>query len=200
MSGNACVTGCVLAGGEGRRLGGRDKGLVELGGRPLVSHVIGRLRPQVSALVISANRNLATYAGFGLPVFDDARDDYAGPLAGCLGALRRATTRYVVTAACDSPFLPHDLVARLLEPLVAAAADIAVVATDDRLQPVFALYDVRLAGSLAAYLDDGGRKIDTWLRRHHLVEVDFSSDAEAFININTPDELARAGRRLADDA
>ena len=110
MASPADITGCILAGGEGRRLGGADKGLVELAGEPLVAHCLARLRPQVDALVISANRNLETYRGFGVPVFDDAREDYAGPLAGCLGALRRADTRYVVTAACDSPFLPTDLV------------------------------------------------------------------------------------------
>ena len=198
MSRAGSVTGCVLAGGEGRRLGGVDKGLVALAGRPLVEHCLQRLRPQVGALLISANRNLATYAAFGLPVFDDARADHAGPLAGCLGALRRATTRHVVTAACDSPFLPRDLVARLLDALTTAGAEIAVVSTNGRLQPVFALYAVSVADSLADYLDGGGRKVDTWLRRHALVEVDFSDAAGAFMNINTPEELASASQRLAD--
>jgi len=197
MASPADITGCILAGGEGRRLGGADKGLVELAGEPLVAHCLARLRPQVDALVISANRNLETYRGFGVPVFDDAREDYAGPLAGCLGALRRADTRYVVTAACDSPFLPTDLVSRLRDALVAEAGEIAVVVTASRLQPVFALYDVTLADALAAYLDGGGRKIDTWMRRHRLVEVRFD-DADAFVNINTPDDLAAAARRLGD--
>lgn len=195
MARGADITGCILAGGEGRRLGGADKGLVELAGEPLVAHCLARLRPQVGALVISANRNLETYRAFGVPVFDDAREDYAGPLAGCLGALRRADTPYVVTAACDSPFLPADLAARLRDALLAEAGEIAVVVTAGRLQPVFALYDVKLADALAAYLDGGGRKIDTWMRRHRLVEVRFE-DADAFVNINTPDDLAAAARRL----
>ncbi len=198
MAHPADITGCILAGGEGRRLGGADKGLVELAGEPLAARCLARLRPQVDAMLISANRNLATYRDFGVPVFDDAREDYAGPLAGVLGALRRAETHYVVTAACDSPFLPTDLAARLHDALHAAAGEIAVVVTGGRLQPVFALYDVGLADALAAYLDAGGRKIDTWLRQHRLVEVVFD-DAEAFMNINTPDELAAAARRLGDD-
>lgn len=198
MARAADITGCILAGGEGRRLGGADKGLVELAGEPLVAHCLARLRPQVDAVVISANRNLATYRDFGVPVFDDAREDYAGPLAGVLGALRRAQTRHVVTAACDSPFLPTDLAARLHDALHAAAGEIAVVVTAGRLQPVFALYEVTLADALSDYLDAGGRKIDTWMRQHRLVEVVFD-EAEAFMNINTPEDLAAAARRLGGE-
>ena len=156
------VTGVVLAGGQGRRMGGVDKGLVELEGRPLAAWVIERLAPQVGALIVNANQNVERYAAFGHPVVSDAVGGYAGPLAGLHAALTAARTQWVATAPCDSPFLPHDLVARLWRSATDAQATLAVARTFDQPHPVFALVrrDVRV--SLDAFLAAGGRKIDAW--------------------------------------
>ena len=128
----ATITGVILAGGQGRRMGGADKGLQELGGRPMAAHVLERLAPQVGAVLISANRNLERYAELGCPVLPDTLDGYAGPLAGLQAALAQATTPLLVTAPCDSPFLPADLVARLHDGLVAQQAELAVACADGR--------------------------------------------------------------------
>lgn len=194
------VTGCILAGGRGRRFGGADKGLLELHGQPLIRHVLRRLQPQVTTTVINANRNLTHYQALGIPVLTDASDDFAGPLAGCLAALRHATTQYVVIVPCDSPFLPPDLVERLWRAGSVAQAEICAVHCAGRLQPVFALIATRLAESLAAYLGAGGRKIDAWYRAHHLLEVDFEADSAAFMNINDASDLDSAERRVIADA
>ncbi|MCB1748080.1 MAG: molybdenum cofactor guanylyltransferase [Gammaproteobacteria bacterium] len=197
----ANITGCILAGGLGRRFDGVDKGLLPLAGRPLVAHVLARLRPQVDAVVISANRNLADYAALAVPVISDAHPAaYAGPLAGCLAALRATRSPWICTAACDSPFLPADLVTRLQQALTAGQADIAVVRSDGRLQPVFALFGRALAPSLEAFLAEGGRKVDAWFARHRVAEADFERDTAAFLNVNTPADLDRAARRLAAHA
>lgn len=182
------ITGLVLAGGMGRRMDSRDKGLVPLRGKPLVAHVIERLAPQVATVLINANRNTERYAQFGYPVFGDDIGGFAGPLAGLHAAMRRCPHPLLVTAPCDSPFLPLDLVARLAEALHAEDAEIAVATSDGFAQPVFALYRSALMPSLAAFLEAGGRKIDAWYASHHRVDVAFSDD-NAFANINTLDEL-----------
>lgn len=191
---STAVTGIVLAGGLGRRMSadgsGIDKGLQPLAGRPMVAHVIERLAPQVDAILVNANRNVAAYRQFGYPVLSDVIPGFAGPLAGLHAGMLAATTAWVVTAPCDSPYLPHDLVARLAAAAAAASAPIAVVRAGDRLQPVFALVKRSLSASLAGYLADGNRKIDLWYRQHAAVEVEFP-DPAAFRNINTRDELAR---------
>jgi len=184
------ITGIVLAGGQGRRMGGVDKGLVELAGRPLVAHVLERLAPQVGALLINANQNPDRYAGFGHPVVPDAVGGFAGPLAGLHAGLMRATTPFAVTAPCDSPFLPADLVARLGSGLAAEDAQLAVAKTFDQPHPVFALVRRDVLPNLAAFLGAGGRKIDTWYAALRVVEVLFDDEAEAFRNINTAAELA----------
>lgn len=192
------VTGIVLAGGLGRRMSddgaGVDKGLQALGGRALVAHVIERLAPQVDAILINANRNAERYAAFGHPVVPDLLGGFAGPLAGLHAGLRAAGTPWVVTVPCDSPFLPADLVARLLEAATRANAPIAVVRTGGHAQPVFALVHRRLSESLERYLAAGDRKIDRWYAPLGVVEVDFEDEA-AFRNINTRDELAQCEER-----
>ncbi len=187
------VTGLVLAGGKGRRMGGVDKGLVSLHGRPLVQHVIERLRPQVATLLINANQNTERYAAFGHPVVADDVAGFAGPLAGLQAGLARAQTPLLVTAPCDSPFLPLDLVQRLLTGLEAAQAQLAVARTGDQPHPVFALCRREVLAGLTAFLAAGGRKIDAWYAALKVVEVPFDDCADAFSNINTLEELNAFG-------
>ncbi len=188
------ITGLVLAGGRGTRMGGVDKGLQPLNGMPMVKHVIDRLSPQVGGLMINANQNLERYRAFGLPLWPDQLSGFAGPLAGLHTGLMHCATDYLVTAPCDSPFLPADLVARLSAALAAQEAKLAVAATEEngarQLHPVFCLMHVSVLPSLTAYLDDGGRKFETWCRSLRLVEVPFPDEA-AFRNINTVEELRR---------
>ncbi|MEO8752214.1 MAG: molybdenum cofactor guanylyltransferase MobA [Casimicrobiaceae bacterium] len=186
------ITGIVLAGGMGRRMGSVDKGLVPLDGRPMVAHVLARLAPQVGALVINANQNLDAYAAFGYSVVPDEVGGFAGPLAGLHAGMTRAATPYVATAPCDSPFLPDDLVARLAQGMAREGAQLAVVHTFAQPHPVFALVECSVLPHLAAFLRDGGRKIDAWYATLRVVAVPFDDEEAAFRNINTPGELAAA--------
>lgn len=190
------ISGLVLAGGLGRRMGGADKGLVMLDGRPMVDHVLARLHPQVDELLINANRNTDIYARFGIPVLPDRHTGFVGPLAGLDAGLNHLgeTDGWVVTCPCDSPFVPRDLVARLVAATEAAGADVAIVRADGQLQPVFLLAHTRTTGALQAYLAAGERKIDRWVFTQKHAIVDFDDCPEAFANINTTDELARHGR------
>ena len=187
------ITGVVFAGGQGRRMGGVDKGLVELDGRALVAHVIERLAPQVGELVINANQNRDRYAAFGYPVVADVIPDFAGPLAGLHAAMAAATTPYIVTSPCDSPFLPADLVARLALALAATPLDLAVARTFDQPHPVFSLVRTDVRPHLEAFLRGGGRKIDAWYATLRVADVRFDDEADAFRNINTAAELAASG-------
>ena len=189
---NADVTGVVLAGGQGRRMGGVDKGLVDLAGAPMVRHVLARLAPQVGDVLINANQNLDRYRAFGQPVVEDAVGGFAGPLAGLHAGLTRASGELVVTVPCDSPFLPLDLVHRLRAALDRESAQLAVAKTFDQPHPVFALVRRDVLPNLAAFLAAGGRKIDAWYAALRIVEVAFDDEADAFRNINTADELAAA--------
>jgi molybdopterin-guanine dinucleotide biosynthesis protein A len=184
------ITGVILAGGLGRRMGGVDKGLQELCGRPLAVWVIERLAPQVGRLLINANQNGERYAAFGHPVVADAIAGFAGPLAGLHAALSAATTPFVATAPCDSPFLPGDLVARLSAELTAKKAAIAVARTGDQPHPVFCLCRCDVLPHLTAYLVAGERKFERWYATLASVEVAFDDQPEAFANINTREELA----------
>ncbi len=190
-----CVTGVVLAGGLGRRMGGVDKGLQLLDGRPMVAHVIDRLSPQVDELVVNANQNLDRYAAFGHRVVPDSIEGFAGPLAGLERGLAMASHPLVATVPCDSPFLPEDLIRRLSSALAGGAADLAVARTGDQPHPVFCLCRRDLHAHLTTFLAEGGRKIDRWYSALRVVEVDFSDEADAFDNLNTPDELQAAARR-----
>ncbi|WP_323001832.1 molybdenum cofactor guanylyltransferase MobA [Denitromonas sp.] len=190
------ISGLVLAGGLGSRMGGADKGLVMLDGRPMVDHVLARLHPQVDELLINANRNTDIYARFGIPVLPDRHTGFVGPLAGLDAGLNHLgeTDGWVVTCPCDSPFVPRDLVARLVAATEAAGADVAIVRADGQLQPVFLLAHTRTTGALQAYLAAGERKIDRWVFTQKHAIVDFDDCPEAFANINTADELARHGQ------
>ena len=187
----ADLTGLLLAGGLGRRMGGADKGLLLLEQLPLAQWVIDRLRPQVGPLLISANRNVEDWARFSYPVIADHIGGFAGPLAGIQAGLAACTTPWLVTAPCDSPFLPADLVARLSAAALAADADLAVVRCGERLQLVFSLMRREVLPDLDAFLAGGGRGIRTWFERLTIAVVDFA-DETAFANINTPQELAAA--------
>ncbi len=183
------TTGLILAGGQGRRMGGVDKGLQLLRDRPMVDWVIERLRPQVGGIVINANQNRDTYTRYGFPVVGDEVGGFAGPLAGLHAGLKRTARPFILTVPCDSPFLPADLCARLRAGLDGASADLAVAKTGDRSHPVFALVRSAVLPHLEAYLQNGGRKIDAWYATLKVVEVPFDDEAEAFSNINTREEL-----------
>lgn len=169
-------------------MGGSDKGLLTLDGTPMIEHVLRVLRPQVSDVLISANRNRSRYAAFGCRVISDSESGYLGPLAGMLSGMFAASTPWLVSVPCDSPLLPADLVSRLHAALTAAGARLAVAHDGQRLQPVFALLDVALRDHLQAFLAAGERKIDRWYLQHACVEVDFSDAPDAFRNVNTPQE------------
>jgi len=186
----ARITGLILAGGQGRRMGGVDKGLAPLRGRPMVAWVIDRLHPQVHEVIINANQNRDDYAAFGHRVVGDEIGGFAGPLAGLHAGLKVASHPFVATVPCDSPFLPEDLVQRLLAASLADHADVAVARTGDQPHPVFALVRASVLGHLTRFLEGGGRKIDAWYASLKVVEVPFDDQPEAFSNINTRDELA----------
>jgi molybdopterin-guanine dinucleotide biosynthesis protein A len=181
------ITGIVLAGGLGRRMGGVDKGLQPFRGRPLAQWAIERLAPQVDELLINANQNASAYARFGYRVVPDEVGGFAGPLAGLHAGLKGARGALVATVPCDSPFLPADLVARLRAAL--AERDVAVAKTGAQPHPVFALVRRGVLPHLEAYLARGGRKIDDWYATLRVVEVAFDDAADAFRNLNTLQEL-----------
>jgi molybdenum cofactor guanylyltransferase len=183
------VTGIVLAGGKGTRMGSVDKGLQLLRGKPMVEWVLQRLEPQVADLLINANQNLDKYAKYGHRVVPDEIAGFAGPLAGLHAGLKAAREPLVVTVPCDSPFLPADLVARLSHSL--GEKDLAVAKTGEQPHPVFSLMKRQVRESLEAFLAAGGRKIDAWYAALKVVEVNFDDEADAFRNINTLDELKR---------
>lgn len=183
------VTGLILAGGAGRRMGGADKGLIEYRGRPLVAHVIERLAPQVGSLLISANRNRESYAAFGHPVLADTLSDYPGPLAGLATGLATCTTPWLLCVPCDCPALPLDLVRCLHQSAMDTHAPIAVACTADGLQPTFQLCRREVLPALQAYLAAGRRKMGDWCLEQGAIPVTFS-DANTFNNLNNPAQLA----------
>lgn len=186
----ADITGVILAGGQGRRMGGVDKGLQDLRGRPLVQWVLERLAPQVGSVLINANQNLPRYAEFGCPVLPDRIPDFAGPLAGLHAALAQTATPLIATVPCDSPFLPADLVQRLHAALAADNAELAVARAGGRVHRAFCLARRELLPKLDAFLAAGGRKVGLWHASLNAVEVAFDDEAAAFDNINTAEDLA----------
>jgi molybdopterin-guanine dinucleotide biosynthesis protein A len=186
------ITGLILAGGRGMRMGGVDKGLQTLQGKPMIAHVIQRLQPQVDRIMINANQNLDRYREFNFPVWSDEKNDYAGPLAGMQAGLIHCETAYMLTVPCDTPMLPTDLVTQLATALEKSTADIAVANTKqhDRIhrQPVFCLMKKTVLTDLTTALERGVRKVDLWLAEKKLVDVMFDDEA-AFANINTLEEL-----------
>lgn len=197
MSDKNDVTGVILAGGRGSRMGGVDKGLQNFRGMPLALHTLMRLGPQVGDVLVNANRNLSAYESFGAQVWPDGISDFAGPLAGFLVGLEHCETEYLVTVPCDTPLFPQDLVQRLLEALERDGAEIAMAAAREedgnvRTQPVFTLMKRDLLESLVRFTHGGGRKIDAWTAQHKTVVVPFDregDDPSAFFNANTLAEL-----------
>ena len=201
MSGARDITGLVLAGGQGSRMGGVDKGLQNFNGLPLALHTLLRLQMQqghlISDVMLNANRNLSAYEAFGAPVWPDSLADYAGPLAGFMTGLEHCQTPYLLTVPCDTPLFPLDLAERLADALAREGADIAMAAAREedgqlRTQPVFCLLRASLLESLVRFTHDGGRKIDCWTALHPTVIVPFDApgdDPRAFFNANTLAEL-----------
>ncbi len=193
---NPDITGLVLAGGRGLRMGGLDKGLQDFHGTPLALHALQRLHPQVGHVLINANRHHDAYSAWGVPVLADASADFAGPMAGVLAGLQHCTTPWLLAVPCDAPWFPLDLASRLAAAAARTGAKAAVAQDRDaqgqaRLQPVFCLVHVSLRESLKAWLDGGGRKARSWLESQHAAKEMFDGpgDAQAFFNANTPQDL-----------
>ncbi len=185
------MTGIVLAGGHGRRMGQRDKGLMELAGKPLVAHVITALRPQAGELLISANRNIEQYSSFGYPVVRDAEPGYLGPLAGIATTMRRVNTPWLLCAPCDMPLLPADLGARLRQCVANTAGPGCAASTGERAQPLCALLHRDLADSIEQFLASGRRAALDWIALTGIGWCDFSDEAQCFVNLNTPADVSR---------
>ncbi len=199
MSAADSVLGVLLAGGRARRMGGGDKGFRRLAGRPLMDHVVDRARPQVTRLLINAGGDAARFDAYGLPVAADVVDGFAGPLAGVLTGLEWAAAQapdlpWVATFATDAPFLPTDLVERLLAAALSAASDLACATSQGRAHPVFGLWPVAMKDDLRrALVDEDVRKIDVFTARHRMIHVDFPvGEVDPFFNVNTPDDLTQA--------
>jgi len=189
------VSGLILAGGRARRMGNVDKCLQLLDGQPLVNWVLNRLTPQVAEVLINANRHADVYGKLGHRVIADRIGEFAGPLAGLHVGLSEASHAFLISVPCDTPFLPEDLVARLLAPLDDEQVDLTVARTGTRPHPVICLTRRRLLPHLSAYITSGGRKVDAWYSSLRTVEVEFP-DENAFRNINTPEDLRAASARL----
>lgn len=189
------ITAVILAGGKGSRLGGQDKGLVSYQNKPLIQHVLDRIKPQVGEIIINANRNQDDYAKFDHPVISDELSDFQGPLAGFLTGMRTSKTDYILTLPCDGPDLPDDLVSRLVNELENSQGENNLVVAHDgeRLQPVHALIPTSLIESLEGFLANGDRKIDLWYAQHPMATADFSDKPEVFFNINTEEQRAKNG-------
>lgn len=190
------VTAGILAGGRATRMGGVDKGLVELGGRPMVEYVLDALRGQTSRMLINANRSVDQYERYGVQVVRDHQAGFLGPLAGIASMMAAADTEWLLTSPCDSPQVPADLGARLWQVVARDDAEIGVAHSGERLEPVFALLRCSLLGDLEAYLDAGERKIDRWYQRHRMATADFSDCPEMFVNVNTLSQRDDLAARL----
>ncbi len=186
---NKQVTAVILAGGKGRRLQGSDKGLVPFKQRPMIEHILEMISPQVSNIIINANRNQQTYADYGYPVISDEMSDFQGPLAGFAVAMSKVTTSHILTLPCDGPFISTDYVTRMIEVLNEDQAELAIAHDGERMQPVHALIPVNLLDSLLEFLQTGDRKIDRWYAKHCYTFADFSGTPNIFQNINTESQL-----------
>lgn len=189
------ITAVILAGGRGQRMNGEDKGLIPLWGQPLIAHVLKILNDQVGEIIISANRSLDQYRELGKAVHADAMGKSWGPLAGVATAMQYAETPYLLIVPCDCPCLPGDLVERMVQSLIPAKGEICAAYDGQRLQNTVALLPISLIRDLEVYLDSGERKVEGWLRRHNLVEADFSDQADSFQNINTLEQLRHLENR-----
>jgi molybdenum cofactor guanylyltransferase len=191
------ITAVILAGGRARRMHGEDKGLIELLGKPLLDYIIAGLRPQVGSILVNANRNLARYREFGYRVIEDILDDFCGPLAGMATAMQAAGTPLLLTLPCDSPFVPAHLADTLYRAMTATGAQISVAHDGERMQQVHALLRCALLPDLLDYLDNGGRRVDTWYAQHRTALADFSASPEVFLNLNTPQDKQVIEAKLA---
>jgi molybdopterin-guanine dinucleotide biosynthesis protein A len=191
------IDAVILAGGMARRMGGNDKGLVELLDKPMIEHTIDRIKPQVKEIMINANRNQNRYAEFGYPVFDDEDSGYLGPLAGMITAMGKTQADYLLVVPCDCPLLPLDLVERMLVQIQSEDAELAVASDGKREQPVVLLLKPSLRDSMKAFLDGGERKIDFWYAKHHCVVAEFSDQPNAFVNVNTPEQIHQLAEAIA---
>lgn len=196
MAGASDITGVILAGGRGSRMGGVDKGLVEIAGEPMVRHVARVLAPQVGPLLLNANRSQLEYEARGFEVVEDRLADYAGPLAGMQAGLAAARTALVLFVPCDSPLLPEDLAPRMRQAMEDEDAAIVTVDDGERQHPVFALMRRDLHDSLSRFLEQGERKIDRWYAQHRTAVVHFANRPEAFLNVNRPEDRADIESRL----
>ena len=190
------ISAVILAGGRATRMNGVDKGLVLLQNKPLIQHVVVRLKPQVDEIFINANREIEQYRVFGLPVLKDENEEFIGPLAGFSLGLQHAKHDYLLTVPCDSPLLPLDLAERLLSGMAASRADIAVAYSEENAHPVFCLMKKSVLPSLQAYIESGERRVSTWQKSQKYIDVDFSDCSEAFTNLNTFDDLADLESKL----
>lgn len=194
------ITGVILAGGRAQRMGGQDKGLLRLGGRPMIAYVLASLQPQVDEVLINANRHIEQYRQLGCPVISDQiagfDEVFAGPLAGMAAAMEVSRSDYILSVPCDGPWVPADLAARLLQGLREQDTQVATVHDGQRMQPVFALISCALLPQIKAYLQSGERKLGLWIRQQQPALVDFSDQLEAFFNVNSPQELELAETRL----
>ncbi len=193
------VDAVILAGGMARRMGGNDKGLVELNGKPMIKHAIDRIQPQVKEILINANRNQNLYTEFGFKVLSDEDSGYLGPLAGVIAALKQTQADYLLVVPCDQPMLPLDLAARMLDSMQPNDAEIAVASDGEYEQPVMLLIKVKpeLIVSMQAFLDAGDRKVNLWYTKHRYVVCDFSDQPNAFVNVNTPEQKQRLSEAIA---
>ncbi len=183
------ITGVILAGGQARRMEGKDKGLILLNEKPMIEYVINILKPQVGNLIINANRNHEKFSKYGFKIISDELSGFCGPLAGMASALNIIETRFLLTAPCDSPFISDNLAQRLITALETEDADISVVHDGERLQPVFCLIKKELLSSMTYFLDEGERKIDKWFNQHHVAIADFSDIPHSLDNLNTYNDI-----------
>ncbi|MGL4577614.1 MAG: molybdenum cofactor guanylyltransferase MobA [Shewanella xiamenensis] len=190
------IDAVILAGGLARRMGGDDKGLVELNGKAMIEHTIERIKPQVKEILINANRNQTRYAEFGFTVLSDEHTGFLGPLAGMITAMGHTQADYLLVVPCDCPLLPRDLVARLLASIEANDAELAVASDGEREQPVVMLLKPSLRESMTAFLEAGERKIDFWYAKHRFAVAAFADQPNAFVNVNTPEQKQRLAAEI----
>ena len=185
------IDAVILAGGMARRMGGDDKGLVELNGKAMIKHAIDRIKPQVKEILINANRNQTRYAEFGFKVISDEHSGFLGPLAGMIAAMGKTDADYLLVVPCDCPLLPLDLVPRMLAAIETEDAELAVASDGEYEQPVVMLLKPSLRDSMKAFLEAGERKVDFWYIKHHFVVASFADQPNAFVNVNTPEQKQR---------
>lgn len=190
------ITGLILAGGRATRMGGKDKGLVEIAGQTLISRIADQLVNQVGSLIINANRHFDEYESAGYSVIRDQLADFQGPLAGILSGLESIDTDWMLTTPCDGPFVAHDYCEKMSAAAYREDVLLCVARDDQRLQPVYCLLHRSLAESLRTYLEAGERKIDRWYAQHRTAEVNFGEESPMFINVNTPEQLAQVEAEL----